>query len=91
MLRDRNEAQLTVTSGIDWKEMPNADIDCGKVSVSLAPDRSPTQRAVRVDFDALLPKAARQNAQEAVELWLDTAKQFGDPVPAPGRRRPVFA
>lgn len=32
-----------------------------------------------------------RNAQEAVELWLETAKQFGHPLPAPRGRRPIFA
>lgn len=32
------------------------------------------------------PEAAAANAQEAIELWLDTAREFGDPVPSPGLR-----
>jgi predicted RNase H-like HicB family nuclease len=31
------------------------------------------------------------NAKDAVQLWLDTAKEFGDPVPEPRGRRLVFA
>jgi predicted RNase H-like HicB family nuclease len=28
-------------------------------------------------------EAALANAKEAVQLWLDTAKEFGDPIPVP--------
>jgi predicted RNase H-like HicB family nuclease len=35
--------------------------------------------------DALL------NAQDAIRLWIDTAKEFGDPVPEPKGRRLIFA
>lgn len=31
------------------------------------------------------------NAKDAVKLWLDTAKDFGDTVPEPRGRRLVFA
>ena len=31
------------------------------------------------------------NAKDATQLWLDTAKEFGDPVPEPRGRRLVFA
>ena len=30
-------------------------------------------------------------AQEAVQLWIDTAVEFGDPVPEPKGRRLMFA
>ncbi|MBW6394698.1 type II toxin-antitoxin system HicB family antitoxin [Thermus sp. SYSU G05001] len=30
---------------------------------------------------------ALQNAREAIELWLETAREFGDPIPQPGRGR----
>ena len=36
-------------------------------------------------------EAALTNAQEAIRLWLDTAKEFGDPVPVPKGRRLIFA
>lgn len=36
-------------------------------------------------------KEALENAQEAIDLWLDTAKQFGDPVPEPKGRRLMYA
>ena len=31
-------------------------------------------------------RGALDNAQEAIELWLDTAREFGDPVPVPKGR-----
>ena len=31
------------------------------------------------------------SAQEAVQLWIDTAKEFGDPVPEPKGRRLMLA
>ena len=34
---------------------------------------------------------ALDNAQEAIELWLDTAREFGDPVPEPKGRRLMYA
>ncbi len=34
---------------------------------------------------------ALRNANEAIELWIDTAKEFGDPVPEPRGRRLMFA
>ena len=34
---------------------------------------------------------ALANAKEAEILWLDTAKEFGDPIPEPKGRRLVFA
>lgn len=34
---------------------------------------------------------ALQNAQDAIKLWIDTAMEFGDPVPEPKGRRLVFA
>lgn len=36
-------------------------------------------------------KAAFANAQQAIRLWLDTAKEFGDPIPEPEGRRLIFA
>jgi predicted RNase H-like HicB family nuclease len=32
-------------------------------------------------------EAALANAQEAIVLWIDTAKEFGDPIPVPKGRR----
>lgn len=34
---------------------------------------------------------ALRSAQEAIQLWLDTAREFGDPVPEPKGRRLIFA
>ncbi len=34
---------------------------------------------------------ALRNAQEAISLWLETAREFGDPIPEPVGRRLVFA
>jgi predicted RNase H-like HicB family nuclease len=37
------------------------------------------------------PQEALHNAQEAIELWLDTAREFGDPIPEPKGRRLLYA
>jgi predicted RNase H-like HicB family nuclease len=34
---------------------------------------------------------ALRNAQEAIQLWIDTAKEFGDPVPEPKGQRLIYA
>ncbi|MEO5925436.1 MAG: type II toxin-antitoxin system HicB family antitoxin [Bryobacteraceae bacterium] len=34
---------------------------------------------------------ALANAQVAIELWIETAKEFGDPVPEPKGRRLILA
>jgi predicted RNase H-like HicB family nuclease len=34
---------------------------------------------------------ALQNAQDAIELWLDAAREFGDPIPEPMGRRLILA
>jgi len=34
---------------------------------------------------------ALRNAQEAISLWIETAREFGDPIPEPIGRRLVFA
>ena len=34
---------------------------------------------------------ALKNAKEAIKLWIDTANEFGDPVPEPKGRRLMFA
>jgi predicted RNase H-like HicB family nuclease len=34
---------------------------------------------------------ALAHAQEAIALWIETAKEFGDPVPSPKGRRLIFA
>ena len=37
------------------------------------------------------PQLAFQNAQDAIDLWLETAKEFGDSIPEPKGRRLQFA
>lgn len=32
-----------------------------------------------------------KNAKEAIQLWIDTAKEFGDPIPEPKGERLMFA
>jgi predicted RNase H-like HicB family nuclease len=34
---------------------------------------------------------ALSNANEAIQLWIDTAEEFGDPVPEPKEQRLMFA
>ena len=34
---------------------------------------------------------ALRNAKVAVQLWLDTAKEFGDPIPEPKGQRLMYA
>ena len=36
-------------------------------------------------------ESALAHAQEAIQLWIDTAREFGDPVPAPKGQRLMFA
>lgn len=36
-------------------------------------------------------ESALRNARKAIRLWVETAKEFGDPVPNPKGRRLVFA
>lgn len=36
-------------------------------------------------------EAALASAQEAIRLWIDTAHEFGDPIPEPKGRRLIFA
>lgn len=36
-------------------------------------------------------EAALMQAKEAIQLWIDTAREFGDPVPEPKGRRLKFA
>ncbi|MBI5180134.1 MAG: type II toxin-antitoxin system HicB family antitoxin [Nitrospirota bacterium] len=37
------------------------------------------------------PEEALKNANEAIQLWIDTAKEFGDPIPEPKGQRLIFA
>jgi predicted RNase H-like HicB family nuclease len=34
---------------------------------------------------------ALKNVQEAIQLWINTAKEFGDPIPEPKGRRLLLA
>ena len=34
---------------------------------------------------------ALKNVQEAIQLWIDTAREFGDPIPEPKGRRLLLA
>jgi predicted RNase H-like HicB family nuclease len=36
-------------------------------------------------------ESALANVKEAMQLWLDTAKEFGDPIPAPKGQRLMLA
>jgi predicted RNase H-like HicB family nuclease len=36
-------------------------------------------------------EAALASAKDAMQLWIDTAIEFGDPVPEPKRRRLMYA
>ena len=37
------------------------------------------------------PQKALKNAGEAIKLWTDTAREFGDPIPEPTGRRLMLA
>jgi len=37
------------------------------------------------------PEEALANINEAIGLWLDTATEFGDPIPEPKGRRLMYA
>jgi predicted RNase H-like HicB family nuclease len=39
----------------------------------------------KTDIDAL------RQANKAIQLWISTAREFGDPIPEPLERRLVFA
>jgi len=36
-------------------------------------------------------ESALANAKEAIQLWIETAKEFGDPIPKPKGKRLVCA
>jgi predicted RNase H-like HicB family nuclease len=36
-------------------------------------------------------ESALQNIKEAIQLWIDTAQEFGDPIPEPKGRRLMYA
>lgn len=37
------------------------------------------------------PEEALKNAKDAMQLWIDTAKEFGDSIPEPKGERLIFA
>jgi predicted RNase H-like HicB family nuclease len=37
------------------------------------------------------PEATLANAHEAIQLWIDTAREFGDPIPEPKGERLMLA
>lgn len=37
------------------------------------------------------PDSALANAQEAIRLWIDTAREYGDPIPKPKEHRLMLA
>ena len=37
------------------------------------------------------PEVALKNSQDAIQLWIDTAKEFGDPIPAPKGSKLIYA
>ncbi len=36
-------------------------------------------------------QSALQNIKAAIQLWIDTAREFGDPIPEPKGRRLMYA
>jgi predicted RNase H-like HicB family nuclease len=36
-------------------------------------------------------ESALANVKEAIRLWIDTAREFGDPIPEPKGRRLLYA
>jgi predicted RNase H-like HicB family nuclease len=36
-------------------------------------------------------EVALKNIKDAIQLWIDTAREFGDPVPEPKGRRLMYA
>ncbi len=37
------------------------------------------------------PEKALKNAKDVIQLWIDTAKEFGNPIPEPKGERLIFA
>ena len=37
------------------------------------------------------PEDALKNAKEAIQLWIATAKEFGDPIPIPKGSKLIYA
>ena len=36
-------------------------------------------------------ESALANAKQAIQLWIETSKEFGDPIPVPKGKRLVYA
>ena len=36
-------------------------------------------------------ESALENVKQAMQLWIDTAKEFGDPIPEPKGHRLIYA
>jgi len=52
-----------------------------KIFVATAPEPADCQAHGKTQIDAL------KNVNEAIELWLETAKEFGDEIPKPQQRQ----
>ncbi len=52
-----------------------------KIFVANAPELAGCAAHGKTQFDAL------KNVNEAIELWLETAKEFGDEIPEPKRTK----
>ncbi|MBI5199679.1 MAG: type II toxin-antitoxin system HicB family antitoxin [Nitrospirae bacterium] len=39
----------------------------------------------------ITPEDALKNAKEAIQLWIDTAKEFGDTIPEPKGNKLIYA
>ena len=52
-----------------------------KIFVANAPELARCQAHGKTQIDAL------KNVNEAIELWLETAREFGDEIPQPNERR----
>ena len=39
----------------------------------------------------ITPEDALKNAKEAIQLWIDTAKEFGDTIPEPKVTKLIYA
>ena len=56
-----------------------------KVFVAEIPELPGCMAHGKTQDDALV------NSNTAIQLWIDTAKEFGDPIPEPKGRRLIFA
>lgn len=53
--------------------------DDDQLYIAEVPDLPGCMAHGKTDMDALL------NCREAIDLWISTAREFGDPVPTPSR------